>query len=95
MGLPKDRLSGRLPRRFPVGSTYVVEGYGGKEGNLRVVARYVVLPGGHRINIPADPSRAASRRALDFQRRANPNRTAATNRSESVRKKFPARRGTA
>jgi hypothetical protein len=53
MGLPIDRLSSRLPRRFPVGAKYVVEGYGGEEGNLRVTARYVVLPGGQRINVPA------------------------------------------
>jgi hypothetical protein len=53
MGLPIDRLSSRLPRRFPVGAKYVVEGYGGEKGNLRVIARYVVLPGGGRINIPA------------------------------------------
>jgi hypothetical protein len=42
MGLPIDRLSSRLPRRFPVGAKYVVEGYGGEEGKLRVIARYVV-----------------------------------------------------
>ena len=53
MGLPIDRLSSRLPRRFPVGARYVVEGYGGEKGNLRLIARYVVLPGGRRINIPA------------------------------------------
>ena len=53
MGLPIDRLSSRLPRRFPVGAKYVVEGYGGEEGKLRVIARYVVLPGGRRINVPA------------------------------------------
>ena len=53
MGLPIDRLSSRLPRRFPVGAKYVVEGYGGEEGKLRVIARYVVLPGGQRINVPA------------------------------------------
>jgi hypothetical protein len=50
---PIDRLSSRLPRRFPVGAKYVVEGYGGKEGKLRVIARYVVLPGGQWINVPA------------------------------------------
>jgi hypothetical protein len=43
----------QLPRRFPVGATYVVEGVGGAEGHLRVTARYVVMPGGGRINIPA------------------------------------------
>jgi hypothetical protein len=53
MGLPRDLLSSRLPRRFPVGAKYVVEGYGGEEGNLRVIARYVVLPGGRRINVLA------------------------------------------
>jgi Amidohydrolase family len=39
--------------RFPVGATYVVEGVGGAEGHLRGIARYVVLPGGRRINISA------------------------------------------
>jgi hypothetical protein len=37
MGLPI------LPRRFPVGAKYVVEGYGGEKGNLRLIARYVVV----------------------------------------------------
>jgi hypothetical protein len=46
-GLPKH-----LPHRFPVGATYVVEGYGGEDGDLRVISRYVVLPGGSRINVP-------------------------------------------
>ena len=46
-GLPKH-----LPHRFPVGATYVVEGYGGEDGDLRVISRYVVLPGGCRINVP-------------------------------------------
>jgi hypothetical protein len=72
MGLPKDCLSSRLPRRYPVGAKYVVEGYGGEKGDLRVIARYVVLPGGRRINIaavnlssgrsPADP-----RHSVQFQ----------------------------
>ena len=68
MGLPIDRLSSRLPRRFPVGAKYVVEGYGGEEGNLRVIARYVVLPGGRRINVPADLSQPASPRPRAFRR---------------------------
>ena len=41
MASPISHLPDRLPRRLPVGATYVVEGYGGGEGNLRVVARYV------------------------------------------------------
>ena len=60
MGLQIDRLSSRLPRRFPIGAKYVVEGYGGEKGNLRVIARYVVLPDGRRINVPASLSQAAS-----------------------------------
>ena len=37
----------------PSGCHHVVEGVGGAEGYSRVVARFVVLPGGRRINIPA------------------------------------------
>ena len=37
MGPQIDRLSSRLPRRFPIGAKYVVEGYGGEKGNLRVI----------------------------------------------------------
>ena len=53
MGAPSNYRPSQLPSRFPVGATYVVEGVGGAEGYLRVIARYVVLPGGRRINIPA------------------------------------------
>jgi hypothetical protein len=94
MGLPIDRLSSRFPRRFPVGAKYVVEGYGGEEGNLRLIARYVVLPGGRRINVPADLSQPVSPRALAFRRSSNPKRSRAKARPESVGKKFAARRGT-
>jgi len=72
MGRPIKRLSKYLPQRFPVGATYVVEGVGGEEGDLRVIARYVVLPGGRRINVPADLSRPTPPRALAFRRRAHP-----------------------
>jgi hypothetical protein len=60
MGPQIDRMSSRVPRRFPVGAKYVVEGYGGEKGNLRVIARYVVLPGGRRINVPDSLSQPAS-----------------------------------
>jgi len=68
MGMPIDHPSSRLPRLFPVGAKYVVEGSGGEEGNLRVIARYVVLPGGRRINVPADVFQPASPRARAFRR---------------------------
>jgi hypothetical protein len=57
MRLPIDRQSTPLPKRFPVGARYVVEGRGGEDGHLRVVSRYVVLPGGQRINVPSDLSK--------------------------------------
>jgi len=90
MGLPIDRLSSRLPRRFPVGARYVVEGYGGEKGNLRVIARYVVLPRGRPINIPAaNLSRPASPRPLAFRRSSNPKRSQTKGRGESVGKNSP------
>jgi hypothetical protein len=55
MHLSLSRQTRRLPKRFPVGTTYVVEGHGGEDGNLRVFSRYVVLPDGQRINLGADP----------------------------------------
>ena len=94
MGLPMDRRQGRLPRRFPVGAKYVVEGYGGEEGALRVVARYVVLPGGRRINVPADPAIPAPAGALTFRRRPNSKRPQAKAPLPRTGKKFAARRGT-
>jgi hypothetical protein len=62
MYLPANRKQGRLPKRFPVGTTYVVEGRGDPEGHLCVFSRYVVLPGGERINLAADLSAAATPR---------------------------------
>jgi len=55
MHLSASRSPSDLPNRFPIGTTYVVEGRGGEAGNLRVFSRYVVLPGGQRINLTDDP----------------------------------------
>jgi hypothetical protein len=81
MRLPVDRQSSPLPKRFPVGARYVVEGRGGEDGHLRVVSRYVVLPGGQRINVPSDLSQVPglSARAPQHKRarsRARPSRMA-------------------
>ena len=43
----------RLPKSFPVGAVYVVEGKGDERGRLDVSARYVVMPGGKRIDVAA------------------------------------------
>lgn len=93
MILPLNRLQSRLPRRFPVGARYVVEGFSGDQGALRVVARYVVLPGGRRINIPADLVLPASR-VPPFRRGAAAKPPAAKECPHN-RKKISARRGTA
>ena len=95
MSVSIDRSSGRLSRRFPVGAKYVVEGYGGENGNLRVIARYVVLPGGRRINVPGDISRPAAPRVLARRRRSDSKQSEVKRESAGGGKKFGARRGTA
>jgi hypothetical protein len=59
MGLPMDRQMNRLPKRFPAGTIYVVEGRGGQHGRLRVSTRYVIMPSGRRVDIPVDLDRVA------------------------------------
>ena len=54
MHLSADHKPNRLPKRFPIGTTYVLEGRGGEHGDLRVYSRFVVLPGGQRINLAGD-----------------------------------------
>ena len=57
----------RLPKSFPVGAVYVVEGKGGERGRLDVSARYVVMPGGKRIDVAAkrrEAGTASDRRHL-------------------------------
>jgi hypothetical protein len=61
MQLSVRRKLRRLPKRFAVGTTYVVEGHvveghgsagdGNDAGRLQVFSRYVVLPSGQRINL--------------------------------------------
>jgi hypothetical protein len=50
----------RLPKSFPAGAVYVVEGKGGECGRLRVSARYVLMPGGKRINVSSKRQEAPS-----------------------------------
>src|SRR3984957_14443972 len=84
MRLPIDRQSSPLPKRFPVGTTYVVEGRGGEDGHLRVYSRYVVLPSGERINLGGDFARPATprvdRRARSRSASRTPKSRAATRR---------------
>lgn len=89
MASSKSRLGRSVPRRFPVGAKYVVEGHGGAEGRLRVVARYIELPGGRRINISGS-------RALGFDRSRGSQalRTQSKIRGGTRVKKFAGKRGT-
>jgi hypothetical protein len=41
----------RLPSRFPVGTHYIVEGEPGKDGQLRIISRYLVMPNGVRYDL--------------------------------------------
>jgi hypothetical protein len=86
MHLSASRQRNRLPKQFPVGTTYVVEGHGGEHGDLRVFSRYVVLPGGQRINLADDfndnfagPATSRARRRRISGRTATPVKSAASN----------------
>jgi hypothetical protein len=53
---------GRLPRRFPVGTRYVLEGIPAKEGKLTVISRLLVLPNGQQFDLTDDPREVRPRR---------------------------------
>ena len=89
----RHKLS-RLPKRFPVGATFVVEGraIAGDDKNnedLRVFSRFVVLPGGRRIDLGGDAT------ALTRSRRPRSrNRQTAASRASGGAKKIVSERGT-
>jgi hypothetical protein len=60
MRVATEPRSNRLPKSFPVGAVYVVEGRGGDHGRLSVSARYVIMPGGTRIDVTAKPRETAA-----------------------------------
>jgi hypothetical protein len=91
---PNSRLN-RLPEQFPVGATYVVEGRGGADGRFRALARYVLLPSGRRINLPAEAHRPAATRVLPFRNHAaDTMQLQANGRHRGSRKKIASGRGT-
>jgi hypothetical protein len=57
-GIPKEGSmdSQRLPKRFPVGTRYVVEGRAGG-GRFIVHLRYLQLPDGRRLALPLEAIR--------------------------------------
>src|SRR5262249_38218062 len=92
----RHKLS-RLPKRFPVGTTFVVEGRpvsanGKNHGQLRVFSRFVVLPGGRRIDLASDATTLPRSRPPRRSRRSDtPN---APTRAPSGSKKIVSERGT-
>jgi hypothetical protein len=96
MHLSAGHKPNRLPKRFPIGTTYVVEGRGGEHGDLRVYSRYVVLPGGQRINLAGDSggnfAGPASPRA--HGRRASGNGTSSRGKAAARAKKIMTPAGT-
>jgi hypothetical protein len=85
-----EALPERMPYRFPIGAIYVVEGYGGEEGRLRVISRYIVLPDGRRINVPGDV-RTGSAPAARSRRARRPKFHLETNRRQPHGKSGPKR----
>lgn len=59
----------RLPARFPVGTHYVVEGVPGKDGELLITSRYVVLPSGIQVQLPVSSQTSVARRRRSSSRR--------------------------
>jgi hypothetical protein len=62
---------GRLPRRLPVGTRYVLEGVPAETGRMRVISRLLVLPNGQQFDLTHDIREPAPRRQA---RRANARR---------------------
>jgi hypothetical protein len=46
----------RLPRRFPVGTKFVIEGKRGGQGQVQVVSRYLEFPDGTLFPLPVCPT---------------------------------------
>jgi hypothetical protein len=95
MRLRKNNRADRLPKVFPVGATYVVEGHGGEHGKLQVESRYILLPTGQRINVPAEELLSASSRGSSRRRRQRVAPSQAKSQAQQPRKKIVSRGGTA
>jgi len=82
------RQSGGLPRSFPVGAVYVVEGRGGQYGHLRISARYLIMPSGHRVDVLSKFGRIDRVRARRRQPQTRQPRIQAPGRTAAGAKKF-------
>lgn len=88
MPLSERRKLSRLPKRFPVGTTFVVEDRAiadsKNDENLRVFSRFVVLPGGRRIDLGGDAA-AVTRSRRTRSRQAAPRASAGAKKIVSGR----------
>jgi hypothetical protein len=61
-------LRTKLPSRFPVGTKFVIEGRRRAEGQVQIYSRYLEMPNGRCIPLPAQPPqrrvRARRRRSI-------------------------------
>jgi hypothetical protein len=93
--VPMQSHQGRqLPKRIPAGAVYVIEGLGGQSGRLRISSRYVVLPGGRRIELQPSPSRSIAGRNTSRRRLYRQRPDSVTEKKSGSVKKFMARAGT-
>ncbi len=67
---------GRLPRRLPVGTRYVLEGVPSEEGRLRVISRLLVLPSGEQIDLTHEVLQPTPRRRSHASRGTRRRKTA-------------------
>ncbi len=67
-----------LPREFPEGTRYVVEGRPAPDGTTCIVSRYLVFPDGQRVDLPPLPRAPlrAARKRRPVRRHARSLRTA-------------------
>ena len=66
--------STKLPRRFPVGTKFVIESRHGGEGQARVYSRYLEFPDGTFFPLPARPVPAELRPKAPISRRQSARR---------------------
>jgi hypothetical protein len=50
-----------LPRRFPVGTRYIVEGAPDKKGKFRVTSRFLIFPNGREVHLSTPATRKQPR----------------------------------
>ena len=53
-----------LPREFPEGTRFVVEGRPDPDGKTRIVSRYLVFPDGRRVDLPVPASAGGAAAAV-------------------------------